>query len=67
MLQLPDVVSDTTQMLRRLIGETVEFSVTHDRALKPVLADPTGLGQVIVNLVVNARDAIQSRGHGAAG
>ena len=63
-LQLPDVVSDTTQMLKRLIGETVELTVTHDRALKPVLADPTGLGQVIVNLVVNARDAIQSRGDG---
>ncbi len=60
-LQLPDVVSDISAMLRRLIGEKVQFAVTHDRDLGPVRADPTQLEQVIVNLVVNARDAMQSR------
>ena len=59
-LQLPDVVSDVSQMLRRLIGEKIKLVVTHDRDLGPVRADPTQLEQVIVNLVVNGRDAIQA-------
>jgi two-component system cell cycle sensor histidine kinase/response regulator CckA len=59
-LQLPDVVADVSQMLRRLIGEKIQLVVTHDRDLGPVRADPTQLEQVIVNLAVNARDAIQS-------
>ncbi len=61
-LQLPDVVSDVSQMLRRLIGEKIKLVVTHDRDLGPVRADPTQLEQVIVNLCVNARDAMQARG-----
>jgi len=60
-LQLPDVVSDVSQMLKRLTGEKIQFTVTHDRDLGPVRADPTQLEQVIVNLVVNARDAMLSR------
>ena len=60
-LQLPDVVSDISAMLRRLIGEKIQFAVIHDRDLGPVRADPTQLEQVIVNLVVNARDAMQGR------
>ncbi|MDE8651578.1 hybrid sensor histidine kinase/response regulator [Novosphingobium album (ex Liu et al. 2023)] len=63
-LQLPDIVSETSQMLKRLIGEKIQLVVTHDRDLGPVRADPSQLGQVIMNLVVNARDAIQSRGDG---
>jgi two-component system, cell cycle sensor histidine kinase and response regulator CckA len=61
-LQLPDVVSEVSQMLKRLIGEKIQFTVRHDRDLGAVRADPTQLEQVIVNLVVNARDAIQARG-----
>jgi len=57
-LQLPDVVSDISQMLKRLIGEKIQLVVTHDRNLGPVRADPSQLEQVIVNLVVNARDAM---------
>ncbi len=64
-LQLPDVVSDVSQMLRRLIGERIQLNVTHDRDLGAVRADPTQLEQVIVNLAVNARDAMQARGDGA--
>ncbi len=69
-LQLPDVVSDVSQMLRRLIGEKIQLVVTHDRDLGPVRADPTQMEQVIVNLVVNARDAMQEQmraGSGAGG
>jgi two-component system cell cycle sensor histidine kinase/response regulator CckA len=58
-LQVPDVVADVSQMLRRLIGEKIQLIVTHDRDLGPVRADPTQLEQVIVNLAVNARDAMQ--------
>jgi len=57
-LQLPDVVSDVSQMLRRLLGEKIQLVVTHDRDLGPVRADPSQLEQVIVNLAVNARDAM---------
>ena len=63
-LQLPDVVSEVSQMLKRLLGEKIEFRVRHDRDLGPVRADPQQLEQVIVNLAVNARDAIQARGDG---
>jgi two-component system cell cycle sensor histidine kinase/response regulator CckA len=68
-LQLPDVVSEISQMLRRLIGEKIQLVVTHDRELGAIRADPTQLEQVIVNLVVNARDAIheQSRHAGNDG
>ncbi|MBW8784471.1 MAG: response regulator [Novosphingobium sp.] len=61
-LQLPDVVADVSQMLKRLLGERIQLVVHHDRDLGPVRADPSQLEQVIVNLAVNARDAIQARG-----
>ena len=61
-LQLPDVVQDVSNLLKRLIGERVKLTVTHDRDLGPVRADPSQLEQVIVNLVVNARDAVLAKG-----
>ena len=61
-LQLPDVVSEVSQLLKRLMGEKIEFKVNHDRNLGAVRADPQQLEQVIVNLAVNARDAMQARG-----
>ncbi len=64
-LQLPDVVSEVSQLMKRLLGEKIELRVRHDRDLGPVRADPQQLEQVIVNLAVNARDAIQSRGDGS--
>ena len=60
-LQLPDVVSEVSQLLKRLLGPSIEFSVRHDRELGPVRADPQQLEQVIINLAVNARDAMQSQ------
>jgi len=66
-LQLPDIVSEITHMLRRLIGEKIQLQVTHDRDLGPVRADPTQLEQVIVNLVVNARDAMQESSQRSGG
>ena len=61
-LQLPDVVSETSNLLKRLLGETVTFVVKHGRNLGPVRADPGQLEQVIINLAVNARDAMSQGG-----
>ncbi|MFW2852326.1 response regulator [Sphingomonas sp. TX0543] len=60
-LQLPDVVSEVSNLLKRLLGETVTLNVSHGRDLGPVRADPGQLEQVVVNLAVNARDAMLSR------
>ncbi|WP_245600330.1 hybrid sensor histidine kinase/response regulator [Sphingomonas jaspsi] len=63
-LQLPDVVSEVSHLLKRLLGETVELVVKHGRDLGSVRADPGQLEQVIVNLAVNARDAMAAKGGG---
>ncbi|HEY0116082.1 MAG TPA: response regulator [Allosphingosinicella sp.] len=60
-LQLPDAVSEVSHLLHRLLGERVKLQVKHGRNLGAVRADPGQLEQVIVNLAVNARDAIQAR------
>jgi len=52
------VVHNSEKMLRRLIGENVELVVSYGAGLGVVTADPGQLDQVILNLAVNARDAI---------
>jgi CheY-like chemotaxis protein len=49
-------------MLRRLIGEGVRVLLDLDPSLQPVEADPTQIGQVLLNLAVNARDAMDGAG-----
>jgi two-component system cell cycle sensor histidine kinase/response regulator CckA len=63
-LQLPDVISEVLNLLKRLLGETVKLQVKHGRNLGAVRADPGQLEQVIVNLAVNARDAMQATPEG---
>src|ERR1043165_8865385 len=59
-LQLPDIVADVSNLLKRLLGESVRLDVSHGRNLGAVRANPGQLEQVVVNLAVNARDAILS-------
>lgn len=61
-IQLGDVLSDLSMLLRRSLGERVGLDVIHGRDLWPIRADVTQLEQVILNLAVNARDAMPDGG-----
>ncbi|HZQ24713.1 MAG TPA: ATP-binding protein [Terriglobales bacterium] len=61
-LDLNTVVRDAQRMLRRLIGENVEIEVVTAPKLGMVKADPVQIEQVIVNLALNARDAMPNGG-----
>jgi two-component system cell cycle sensor histidine kinase/response regulator CckA len=61
-LALNDVVSDLSKMLRRLIGENIDLVTTLDSDLGSIRADPGQVEQILVNLAVNARDAMPDGG-----
>ncbi len=59
---LNDLVKDVERLLRGLIGEDIDLAIRVDENLDPVKVDPTHIEQVIVNLIVNARDAMPNGG-----
>ncbi|HXF92328.1 MAG TPA: response regulator [Nitrospiraceae bacterium] len=61
-LDLNAVVSTSSKLLRRLIGEDIELVICADPSLGRVKADPGQIEQVIMNLAVNARDAMPKGG-----
>jgi two-component system cell cycle sensor histidine kinase/response regulator CckA len=61
-LDLGEALSDIGMLIKRLIGEKVTLEVAHGRDLWPVLVDLSQFEQVIVNLAVNARDAMPGGG-----
>jgi two-component system cell cycle sensor histidine kinase/response regulator CckA len=61
-IDLRETVSDLTHLLNRLVGEKITLSFSHDPVLTTIRADKRQLEQVLVNLVVNARDAIAGIG-----
>ena len=62
LLDLNTVIAELDKMLRRIIGEDIELSLCLDPGLWPVKFDLNQVEQVIVNLVVNARDAMPAGG-----
>ena len=61
-VDISEILSELSALLRRLIGVNVELKVVHGRDVWPIKADPSQLEQVIVNLAVNARDAMPKGG-----
>ena len=61
-LDINDVITDTITMLRRLIGEDIELVTALGKKSGSVKADPGQLSQIIMNLAVNARDAMETGG-----
>ncbi|SEH65312.1 hybrid sensor histidine kinase/response regulator [Paracoccus alkenifer] len=61
-IDLRDSLSDLSHLLNRLVGEKTVVTVTHDPELRPIRADARQLEQVLMNLVVNGRDAMADGG-----
>ncbi|MBM3601419.1 MAG: response regulator [Alphaproteobacteria bacterium] len=61
-LVITDTLAELTHLLRRLIGQAIELRMVHARDLWPVRVDQGQLEQVIINLAVNARDAMTRGG-----
>ena len=61
-VDLRDTMADLMHLLNRLVGEKVELRLDHDPGLLPIRVDRAQFDQVVMNLVVNARDAMAEGG-----
>ncbi len=62
LFDVTDALAELSNLLRRLLGETIDLSITHGRDLGLVRVDPGQFDQVIINLAVNASDAMPGGG-----
>ncbi len=62
LLDINEIVSDAQKMLRRVVGEDITITTKLDASIGPVLADSGQIQQVLMNLVVNSRDAMPHGG-----
>ena len=63
-LDVTDTLSDMVVTLRQTLGERAQLKVIHARGLPPVMADKSQIDTVLMNLCVNARDAMEDQGGG---
>ncbi len=63
-VDVTETLSDMVVTLKQTIGERVKLNVVHGRGLPPILADKTQIDTVLMNLCVNARDAMAEQGGG---
>ena len=63
-LDVTDTLSDMIVTLRQTLGERAQLKMTHARGLPPILADKSQIDTVLMNLCVNARDAMEEQGGG---
>ena len=61
-VNITDVIAELSHLLRRLLGVNIELKINHGRELSKIKTDPIQLEQVIINLAVNARDAMPHGG-----
>lgn len=61
-VDLTDLLAELSNLIRRLIGENIELKMVHGREIWPTKADQGQLEQVVINLAVNARDAMKKGG-----
>jgi len=62
-ISINDVILDLEKMLQRMIGEDVNLNIIYDQQLNPVKADRGQIEQIIINIVVNAKDAMPQGGN----
>ncbi|MCB1684810.1 MAG: response regulator, partial [Pseudomonadales bacterium] len=61
-VDITEAIADVSRMLRAAIPTTIDIRTEFATGLGPVLADPVQLQQIIINLLINARDAIEGNG-----